>query len=606
MQPATSMGDIPAVPMARLATGVAQGVALCLLFSAAEAEWWPATRPLVFAPLLVIAWFVPVIVLNGLGNMRGRSLLIWAAAAAAVLAVLAMHDIHRGAADNGADIWDLFFRRRSDLAIGPSAILMLFAAAGLFIAHSLVVAGDGERRIIAGYHSYFDTAWKHGVQLALSLVFVGLFWGLLELGAGLFKLINLDFLRRLIEHRWFALPATTLAFACALHVTDTRAGIVRGMRVMVHTLLSWLLPLMALFVAGFLASLPFTGLAPLWATRFATSLLLTAAAALVILVNAAYQDGDTEHAPPRLLRYAASGASLMLLPVVSIAGYALALRVAQHGWTTDRIIAAACLVVAACYALGYAWAGLQRGPWLARIAICNIVTAFVVLGALLALFTPLADPARLSVASQVARLESGAVPPGKFDFAYLRFDGARYGKAALERLKTLDLGQGAQAPEIRRLAAIALLQKNRWEAVTVPPTSEELAMKIKVYPTGRALPQSFLTQRWASLEQSSSLPECLTVANAGGTCDVVIVDLDGDGKTEVLVFGRWGGVMVMTEDTQSGWRIAGQLDGPTQCASVRSALLAGRFETKAPRWHDLQVEGLRLRFANRVDTSRCP
>ncbi|HET7594746.1 MAG TPA: hypothetical protein VFK49_04780, partial [Stellaceae bacterium] len=224
------MRDLPAVPMARLATGLAQGLALCLLYSAAEAELWPATQPLVFAPLLVIACFVPVIVLSGLGNMRRRSLLIWAAAAAALLAVLAIHDIDRGAADSGTGFWGLFFRHQSDLAIWPSAILMVFALVGLFIAHSLVVAGDGERRIIAGYSRYFDAAWKHGVQLALALVFVGLFWGLLELGAGLFKLINLDFLRRLIEHRWFGLPATTLAFASALHVTDARAGIVRGIR----------------------------------------------------------------------------------------------------------------------------------------------------------------------------------------------------------------------------------------------------------------------------------------------------------------------------------------------------------------------------------------
>src|SRR5690348_7105618 len=202
------------------------------------------------------------------------------------------------------------------------------------------------------------------------------------------------------------------------------------MRALVHVLLSWLLPLMALFVAGFLASLPFTGLAPLWATRFATGLLLTTSAALVVLINAVHQDGQQEHAPPRVLRLAASLAALMLVPLMVIAAYALGLRVAQHGWTTDRIIAAASLVVAGCYALGYAWAALRPGRWLERIEICNVVAAFVTLAALLALFTPIADPARLSVASQVARLESGAVAPDKFDFAYLRFDGARYGKAA--------------------------------------------------------------------------------------------------------------------------------------------------------------------------------
>src|SRR5260370_15638541 len=347
--------------------------------------------------------------------MRPRSLLIWAGTAAVLLAALAMHDIERGADDANGWLWGLFFAHQNSLAMWPSPLLVIFPMAGLFIAHALVVAGDAERRIIATYPGYFDAAWKHGVQLALSFIFVALFWVVLELGAGLFKLINIDFLQRLIGHRWFALPATTLALACALHVTDARAGIVRGIRILVLTLLSWLLPLMALFVFGFLASLPFTGLAPLWGTRFATALLLTAAAALVFLVNATYQDGAAEHAPPRLLRHAGSLAAAMLVPLVAIAAYALALRVIQHGWTSDRIIPAACLVVGACYAFAYGSAVLRPGPWLARIAACNIVTAFLVLGVLLALFTPIADPARLAVASQLARLEAGTIAADNVD-----------------------------------------------------------------------------------------------------------------------------------------------------------------------------------------------
>jgi hypothetical protein len=481
-------------------------------------------------------------------------------------------------------------------------LLLLFSMVGLFIAHALVVAGDSERRIIATYPAYFDAAWKHGVQLALSFLFVGLFWGVMVLGAGLFKLINIEFLGRLIEHRWFAIPATTLALACALHVTDARAGIVRGIRVLVLTLLSWLLPVMALLVLGFLASLPVTGLATLWATRFATSLLLASAAALIILVNAAYQDGDAQHAPPRLLRYAGNAAALLLLPLVAIAAYALSLRVAQHGWTTDRIIAVACLVVAGCYALGYGWAVLQSGPWLARVAPCNVLAAVMVLGVLLALFTPLADPARLSVASQVARLASGRISPEKFDYAYLRFDGARYGKAALERLKTTE--DGPQAATIRRYATAALEQKNRYQqpAMHEPLTAQELARNLTVYPTGRTLPASFIEQHW-----KAPAPQCLMMVNAYVKCDVVIADLDGDGKEDILVMETWR-VVIISPDSTDGWRIEGQLDGPVSCPAVRDALRAGHFEPAPPqRWHDVDAGGRRLRFNARAETAPgCP
>ncbi len=190
---------------------------------------------------------------------------------------------------------------------------------------------------VTRYRNYFDATWKFGVQLALALAFVVAFWLTLLLGAQLFKLINLDFLERLIEHSWFADPATALAIAAAIHLTDVRAGLVAGIRTVVLTLLSWLLPLMALLALGFVGSLIFTGLDPLWQTRSAAGIMLTAAGVLVVLINAAYQDGEAEGARPFVLRYAELVASALLVPLVGLAAYALALRVQQYGWSVERI-----------------------------------------------------------------------------------------------------------------------------------------------------------------------------------------------------------------------------------------------------------------------------
>jgi hypothetical protein len=86
--------------------------------------------------------------------------------------------------------------------------------------------------------------------------------------------------------------------------------------------------------------------------------------------------------------------------------------------------------------------------------------AFVVIGVLLLVFSPMLDPARVSVASQVARLESGKVKADRFDFAFLRFDGERYGRAALDRLERE--ATGADAALVRRQVAIVRKLKNRW------------------------------------------------------------------------------------------------------------------------------------------------
>jgi hypothetical protein len=46
----------------------------------------------------------------------------------------------------------------------PSEPLWFAVAAALFIAHSLVVAGDADRAFVATYPHYFDVSWKHGVK----------------------------------------------------------------------------------------------------------------------------------------------------------------------------------------------------------------------------------------------------------------------------------------------------------------------------------------------------------------------------------------------------------------------------------------------------------
>lgn len=98
----------------------------------------------------------------------------------------------------------------------------------------------------------------------------------------------------------------------------------------------------------------------------------------------------------------------------------------------------------------------------------------------------------------------------------------------------------------------------------------------------------------------------LTV-NAIVKCDLVITDLDGDGKDEILVIESWRAV-VLAEDGRDGWRVEGQLDGPMSCATVRDALRAGRLNPTPPqRWHDVDAGGRRLRFVAKSETAPgCP
>jgi Domain of unknown function (DUF4153) len=578
--------------IARSVIGVAQGAALYFLYAALEAKTWPATEPLLFAPLVLTVTLVPLIAVAGLGNLRPRTFAIWTIAATALLVGLAVYDILRDniAPPGLATAVVVGAVAASEMVRNlPSAALWSAVLGGLFIAHSLIVSGDADRKFIASYPRYFDVAWKHGVQLILALIFLGAFWALLWLGTALFELIKVHFLTELIKKPWFAIPATVLAYTCAIHVTDLRAGIVRGARTLKLTLLSWLLPMMVLIAGAFLAALLFTGLEPLWSTRRATAVLLTAAAALVFLVNAAYQDGHSEH-PVRALRYAGSLAAIALLPLVGIAAYGLALRVGQYGWTPERIIALACAVVAACYTLGYAISVLAVRPWLKWLEVTNVFTAFAILAVLLGLFSPIADPARISVADQVARLEAGKISPDAFDFAFLRFRSGRFGLEELERLKSKQ--DGPDAPRIAELASAALARKNLLEVRRADRiTPQRRAANITViYPKGEPLPDGFLKQDWSAVPEQYRYPTCLT-ANTNTRCDAMIVDLDGDGNPEIIVLGQ---VAAAFKQSESQWTLLGILTN-AGCKGVRDALREGKFEIAAPELKELRVAGQSLR-----------
>lgn len=559
----------------RLAIGLVQGAALYGLYrpadpGAADAVSWPATRPELFASLLLVALFLPVMLLAAVGRLRLRTLAIWTLGAAAGLALLAWHDVaarhlptHEGAP---------FIR----------PVVFPFAAAALFIAHHLIVPADRARRWIADFADYFDTAWKAGVQLTLSIGFTGAFWLLLFLGSALFMVIGLDFLSDLLAEEWFSIPLTCLAFALAVQLTDVRDGLIRGVRTVALVLLSWLLLVITVLVAGFLAALPFTGLTGLWETGSATALVLAAAAALIILINTAYQDGRDDNLPPLALRIAARVAAVLLVPLIGIAFWGLALRIGQHGLTPDRIVAAACAVVGAVYAGGYAFAALapfwRRQDWMQPLERTNVVAAVLSVALIVALFSPLLDPARLSVADQTARLQRGAVEPARFDYAFLRFESGRAGEAALARLAA------SSNAEIARRAKDAQKAENSYDLrrdtdPRVPPRATVIA----TWPATATLPADFVKPVVAGDPRYG--------CDQATDCLATLIDLNGDGRNEILLADNWR--FTLFAETGGAWKQVGAFVNdlcPGQGRTdPREMIRTGQVKPTAPAWPSLSL-----------------
>ncbi|RFB69474.1 MULTISPECIES: DUF4153 domain-containing protein [unclassified Herbaspirillum] len=590
----------------RIALGVLQGVLLYALYSSWNAKSGLAMQPLLFVPALMLAAFLPIVAVSGIGHLSRRNLLIWLAALAVILSGLGVYDAWRADLSSlltsaGKACCDADMNGHPEIL--PSATLFLLAVAGLFIAQAMMLAGDADGRRIASYRSYFEMAWKLLVQLLFATLFTGLFWLVLETGNALFSLIKLDFLDKLLEKSWFHIPVTTLAFSSALHLSDVRPQIVAGIRKLLLTLLSWLLPMATVVIGAFLLSILATGLEPLWQTRRATHVLLGAAALLVVLINTVYQDGNhlTEHTH-RFFTACLRVACLLPAPLVLLAVYSLGLRIAEYGWTVSRVAAATCALVAAMYAAGYALAALSRRDKLQRIASTNVLASFAILIVFLALLSPLADPARIAVADQLHRLAAGKTVPERFDF--LRFDGARFGVQELKRLS--EQKNGAYPAAVEQKARQALASNNRWNREELDEIAPDAAKNIRVHPVGGKLPKEFVAQDWRNDKQRWSLPSCMTRGDR--QCDAYLVKPDPAGAEQVLVFDG-NSMPALFASSGAGadpWRLAGKLMATPSCIEeLKKTAERGALNWQPPLQRDIDINGVHLRMQVEQTVTKC-
>ncbi|TWB17315.1 uncharacterized protein DUF4153 [Nitrospirillum amazonense] len=605
---AQTAGRPPDVFVTRLVAALVQAAGLYLLAEAATKPLaWPATVPELFTPLAMVLSLIPLLALLGVGQIAWRPLLIWILVATVIVAGLGYHTEARLPEAHLPSAGSAMGSKEAPSLIWGHIDVWLSIAGGLFIAHALVVDAVIERRWRPSYPRHFDTAWKQGVQAALTVVFTGVFWGVLYLGAGLFNLLKITFFERLIHHDWFAIPATTLAIAGAVHITDVQPALIRGARALALTLFSWLLPLLVVIVVGFLGSLPFLSLQPLWQTHFAAKLLLTASALLIFLINCCYQDGAVERTAIAAKRWAGTVGALALLPLVALAAWALSLRVGQYGWSVQRVVAAAIVLALAAYTIGYVGAVLRapspHGPqWLRLLEITNHVSAHLVLILLLVLLTPVADPARLMVADQMARLRAGVVAPDKIDIVTLRFDGARWGQDATIALNQMTAPQwtAEQTALLHKAAQASLEKANRYQVwhqfPTTEPTEDELRKRLAVYPPGHPIPSAFLK---TYSEEGAMWPRA-GCGHPTERCAAYFLTLM-PGTPEAIFLLDGMSAAVYEVDTAGTWHKTGYVLGDlTNCNALEQSFKQGAVTTVPHPWPDLMVGGIRLEI-NRAD-----
>lgn len=360
-----------------------------------------------------------------------------------------------------------------------SALLALVIAVPLFQASRDAGRWNLDYRVV---HAHILT------NIALWFVawgFVLITFLLILLLSELFQLIGIDLLHDLIDEEWFPWLLIGGALGAAIGLLRDRDRIVGTLQRVATAILSFLAPILATGLVLFVLALPFTGLESLWEqTRATTPILLVCILGAVVLINAVIGSGaQDDEARPRIVRWAAAALAAIVLPLAIVAAVSTGKRIAQHGFTPDRLWAAVFIAITVAGAAAYLFALIRgRAGWPDLLRTLNLRIAIGICLVALFLSLPIISFGAISTRDQLARLQSGRVAPDKFDWAALGYDFGPAGRRALERLSR------SSNPKVRENAGAVLAAKNRWDARGQIEAYSSAPKELQILPAGSPVP----------------------------------------------------------------------------------------------------------------------
>ncbi|MGO2147270.1 DUF4153 domain-containing protein [Halomonas sp.] len=487
---------------------VVQGIALLALHLAIEHEHWLAADQRWLKALYTVAIALPAFYLIGMERLRDRlnflplllaPLLFWLG-------------WHLGWVEQTPEALE-WARHPFTFAFCVSLGVALFILA-LFFRNSAT-----SRTWPTAYSPLLNYSWEFTQTLSQLTLFIGVFWGLLWLGATLFSAIGVSFFETLFSDPLFIYPVTWLVIGLTLVMIRNRFRLIQSVRQMSEALIKALLPLVALIILLFFAMLLFTGVQPVWDTGRASSILMALTLTLLLFFNAVFHQAHGLPPYPTWLRRIILLA-VVLLPVGSVlAAWALWLRIDQYGLSLDRLWAALLQVLTAAFTVSYSLLLLwRRQAALPSLQRANVGLALLVAVVLIVVNTPLADMRHWVAEQQIKRLLDGRTTAEAFDVNYLRYQLGQPGTLALQALVESEFAQSQ--PELARRIELSLRQTERWSQEPLVDTQnlDDVAQQFRASPNGATLPEPLLN---LLVEQNSTClsqtKPCQTLQISSGT-----------------------------------------------------------------------------------------
>lgn len=401
-----------------------------------------------------------------------------------------------------------------------------------------IVAGLSGEGGWLSYPKLFDAAWNILVRAVAALLFLGAFWAVVFLSGALLGLVGVDIIKWLIEIPPVPFIASGVVLGLGAAVAFELSDYVSPQLPL--RLLRLLLPVVVVVTAIFLAALPFRGLSGLFGTLSVASTLIAMAFAAATLVSTAIDRDEDAAVQGKLMRLSAGALALMLPVLGFLAVYSVAERVSEYGWSPDRLAAMTAAVVMAGYGVAYGASVLLQREWMARIRQMNAFIALGVLALALAWLSPLINPQRLSVQSQVARYSQGLVTADALDLWSIAREWGRPGAAAIATLAALPTEDADILEE--RIASLNSAQSRHGFESAVPPArvqsvASDLGAVLALLPNGAALPNGLLEGQTMDMLELWRAACDRTTPGGNRGCIAVMADLAPESAgDEVLLF----------------------------------------------------------------------
>lgn len=453
---------------------VLQAIALTLLYSSIENNVWPATSPTWLVSLITFSMSFPLLMLMTVNKNNIKTSLLLILPFSLLLSLLGAY---------------VGFQQEPQEYVSNNTLMSVFIFTSLIAGFKglMYIQQFGSSENVS-YSRLFKLSWRNFIIFGECWLFVLIFWGILNLGAALFDILDIEFFSELLRNEWFWIPTLTLAFAFASVIFRKLLNIEDNIAFLLQTLIKFLLPVLSVISLGFLATLPFTGLNKLWETGSGSLLVMWLQVLTLFFVNTVYKD-DSSVRPYHMLLHRLVFISVALLSVYSvISAYGIYLRVEQHGLTVDRCWGILIWFLLACFSFSYLVGIItKRDNWLEPLSKINIAMGWVVLVSMLAVNSPLLNFQSLSTNSQIARLDADKVTIEKFDYYYFEHSLGRQGYLAMQLLK-----QKIETSYPEQYAIIDRMYVNNEFALTLEHTVDDFIERSVFWPSQVLIPQGLI------------------------------------------------------------------------------------------------------------------